>query len=118
MIIIDTNIVSELVRAWGSSLLFPACDQFGRQQLHEARSGDPHHVHGHRGAPRKVWIRCTNTGDQQSSLDDKAILSDLGVRLSTGGKGSCYVNAAIEIFFKSNHAEQILRRIWAIRRLA
>ena len=118
MIIIDTTIVSELVRAWDSWLPFPACDQFGRQQPHEARSGDPHHVHGQRGAPRNGWIRCTNRGDQQSSLDDKAILTDIGVRLSTGGKGSCYVNAAIEIFFKSNQAEQILRCIWAIRRLA
>ena len=98
---------------------FPARDRLGRQQPHEARSGDPGAENGHCPAiPARGCIFHSDRGSQYCSHDYQKVLREHGFKASMSGKGNCYDNAAVETFFKTIKAELIWRRSWETRRQA
>ncbi|SFU94297.1 Integrase core domain-containing protein, partial [Aliiroseovarius crassostreae] len=68
--------------------------------------------------PPKGCIFHSDRGSQYCSHDYQKILRQHGFKVSMSGKGNCYDNAAVEMFFKTNKAELIWRRSWETRRQA
>jgi transposase InsO family protein len=58
-------------------------------------------------APAKSCFHHTDRGTQYCSHDYQKILRQHGFRASMSGKGNCYDNATVEIFFKTIKAEMI-----------
>ena len=106
--------------------------RLGRQQPHEAGSGDPGLEDGHRPAitparlhlpqrPRQPILFAFAIGLEPmapSMAPYRRILREHGFKASMSGKGNCYDNAAVETFFKTIKAELIWRRSWDTRRQA
>ena len=57
-------------------------------------------------------------GSQYCSHEYQNRLRQYGFEISMSGKGNCYDNAVVEIFFKTIKAELIWRHPWHTRRLA
>lgn len=51
--------------------------------------------------------------DLFSRISEQKLLSELGFKISMGGKGNCYDNAAVETFFKTLNAELVWRHTWS-----
>jgi putative transposase len=60
----------------------------------------------------------SDRGSQYCSYDCQKKLQAHGLRPSISGKGNCYDNASVEMFFKSLKAELIWRQKWPIRHQA
>ena len=111
---------------------FPPRDLLGRQQPHEARSGDPGAEDGHCLARTAQGLHLPQRQGQSilfafaiglepmapSMAHYRKILREHGFKASMSGKGNCYDNAAVETFFKTIKAELIWRRSWETRRQA
>ena len=61
-------------------------------------------------SPPKGCISHGDRGSQYCSHDYQNILREYGFKASMNGKGNCYDNATVEIFFKTIKAELIWRR--------
>ena len=68
--------------------------------------------------PPKGCIHHTDRGSQYCSHDYQKLLRQHGFKVSMRGKGNCYVNSAVEAFFKTIKAELIWRRSRQTRRQA
>ena len=74
---------------------------------------------GHRRPSRGLQAnpcRAVDRGSQYCSHDYQKLLRQHGFKASMSGKGNCYDNAAMEIFFKTIKAELIWRHSWQTRR--
>ena len=68
--------------------------------------------------PPKGCIHHSDRGSQYCSHEYQKLLRQHGFMVSMSGKGNCYDNAAMEIFFKTIKAELIWRQAWQTRRAA
>lgn len=66
--------------------------------------------------PPRGCIHHSDRGSQYCSHDYQKLLRLHGFKVSMSGKGNCYGNAAVEIFFKTIKAELIWRHSWQTRR--
>jgi transposase InsO family protein len=66
--------------------------------------------------PPPGCIHQTDRGSQYCAHDYQKLLRKHALTPSMSGKGNCYDNAAVEIFFKSLKAELVWRRNWQTRR--
>lgn len=68
--------------------------------------------------PPSECIHHTDRGSQCCSHDYQKILRKHKFQVSMSGKGNCYDNTAVELFFKTIKAELIWRHHWPARRAA
>ena len=68
--------------------------------------------------PPMGCIHYMDRGLQYCSNDYQKLLTNYGFEVSMSGKGNCYDNSMVEIFFKSIKAELIWRNQWDTRRQA
>jgi transposase InsO family protein len=60
----------------------------------------------------------SDRGSQYCSHDYQKTLREHGMQSSISSKGNCYINAAVETFFKTIKAELVWRRNWETHRQA
>jgi putative transposase len=68
--------------------------------------------------PLSGCIHHADRGSQYCSHDYQILLRQNDFKASMSGKGNCYDDAAVEMFFKTIKAEMIWRRSWPTRRSA
>ena len=60
-------------------------------------------------------IHHSDRGSQYCSIDYQAVLRSHGIQISMSGKGNCYDNAMVEIFFKTLKSELVWRTTFFTR---